>query len=81
MSRITFISILSIAILAAALSFEFQNTPSGEPDKPGQAPRAEPDFYLEQAKSAEFDAVLSFFEAWRECTPHCLQHGVPRQCK
>lgn len=55
MSRLTFISILSIIALLVAMSIEYSETPPPESAKAGQPQTAEPDFFLERANSVEFD--------------------------
>jgi len=55
MSRLTFISILSVLILGIALSLEYSEPPPTGETKPALRKTAEPDFFLEQANSKEFD--------------------------
>ena len=55
MSRLTFITLLSIVTLAVALSFQFQDKPAQDAAKTGKAANAEPDFYLINTSSREFD--------------------------
>lgn len=55
MSRLTFITLLSVLTLLAALSFEYQQQSTPVAGKSTQPQNAEPDFYLTQAASVQFD--------------------------
>lgn len=55
MSRLTFITVLTIITMLVALSFEYQEKPEPESAKTAKSQNAEPDFYLVKATSMEFD--------------------------
>ncbi|MCP5215878.1 MAG: LPS export ABC transporter periplasmic protein LptC [Pseudomonadales bacterium] len=55
MSRLTFITLLSIISILVAIAFEYQEKPDEEVATADRKQNAEPDFYLLNAKSVQFD--------------------------
>ena len=55
MSRLTFITVLSIISILVAIAFEYQQPAVPEDTKVSGTQNAEPDFYLLNAQSVQFD--------------------------
>ncbi len=55
MSRLTFITLLSIITLLVAISFEYRQQTTPAPAEKRAIQSAEPDFYLSNTSSVEFD--------------------------